>query len=70
MDHCEDMLPTYLRFVKGVVESSDLPLNVSREILQDNRTVAVIKKNLTKKVLDTLAEMKRDNPDAYSYNFV
>jgi len=65
MDHCEDMLPTYLRFVKGVVESSDLPLNVSREILQDNRTVAVIKKNLTKKVLDTLAEMKRDNPEAY-----
>jgi molecular chaperone HtpG len=65
MDHCEAMLPPYLRFVKGVVESSDLPLNVSREILQDNRTVNVIKKNITKKVLDTLAEMKKDEPEAY-----
>ncbi|MBE0596062.1 MAG: molecular chaperone HtpG [Desulfuromonadales bacterium] len=65
MDHCEAMLPSYLRFVKGVVESSDLPLNVSREILQDNRTVTVIKKSITKKVLDTLAEMKRDDAEAY-----
>ncbi len=65
MDHCEAMLPTYLRFVKGVVESSDLPLNVSREILQDNRTVTVIKKSITKKVLDTLAEMKKEEPEAY-----
>ncbi|MEJ2201304.1 MAG: molecular chaperone HtpG, partial [Desulfuromonadaceae bacterium] len=47
------------------VESDDLPLNVSREILQDNRTVTVIKKNLTKKVLDTLAEMKREDAEAY-----
>ena len=66
MDHCEAMLPPYLRFVKGVVESADLPLNVSREILQDNKTVAVINKNLTKKVLDTLAEMKKNEPDAYT----
>ena len=65
MDHCEAMLPAYLRFVKGVVESSDLPLNVSREILQDNRTVSVIKKSITKKVLDTLAEMKKEDPKAY-----
>jgi molecular chaperone HtpG len=65
MDHCEAMLPSYLRFVKGVVESSDLPLNVSREILQDNRTVTVIKKSITKKVLETLAEMKRDDVEAY-----
>ena len=65
MDHCEALLPSYLRFVKGVVESSDLPLNVSREILQDNRTVAVIKKNLTKRILDTLSEMKRDDFDVY-----
>jgi molecular chaperone HtpG len=65
MDHCEAMLPSYLRFVKGVVESSDLPLNVSREILQDNRTVSVIKKSLTKKILDTLAEMKKDDAEAY-----
>ncbi len=65
MDHCEEMLPTYLRFVKGVVESADLPLNVSREILQHNKALSVIKKNITKKVLDTLAQMKNDEPDAY-----
>ncbi len=65
MDHCEAMLPVYLRFVKGVVESSDLPLNVSREILQENKVVEVIKKNLTKKVLDTLAQMKKDDAEAY-----
>jgi len=65
MDHCEAMLPPYLRFVKGVVESSDLPLNVSREILQDNRTVSVIKKSITKKVLDTLAEMKKEDAAGY-----
>lgn len=65
MDHCEAMLPAYLRFVKGVVESSDLPLNVSREILQDNKVIAVIKKNLTKKVLGTLAQLKNDDAEAY-----
>lgn len=65
MDHCEAMLPTYLRFVKGVVESSDLPLNVSREMLQENKVVNVIKKNLIKKVLDTLAQMKKDDLEAY-----
>ncbi len=65
MDHCEALLPTYLRFVKGVVESSDLPLNVSREILQNNRQIEVIRKNITKKVLDTLSDMKAREYDAY-----
>lgn len=65
MDHCEAMLPAYLRFVKGVVESSDLPLNVSRELLQENKVVEIIKKNLTKKVLDNLAQLKKENADAY-----
>ncbi len=65
MDHCEQLIPEYLRFVKGVVDSSDLPLNVSREILQSNRQVEVIKKNITKKVLDTLAEMKQNEYEAY-----
>ncbi len=66
MDHCEAMLPPYLRFVKGVVESADLPLNVSREILQDNKIVNVIKKSVTKKVLDTLTDMMKTEPEAYA----
>ncbi|OPY75071.1 MAG: Chaperone protein HtpG [Syntrophorhabdus sp. PtaU1.Bin153] len=65
MDHCEELLPPYLRFVKGVVDSSDLPLNVSREILQNNKQVDLIKTNLTKKVLDILADMKKDEHDKY-----
>jgi molecular chaperone HtpG len=65
MDHCEELLPPYLRFIRGVVESADLPLNVSREILQNNRMIAVIRKNITKRVLDLLVEMKRDEAEAY-----
>jgi molecular chaperone HtpG len=65
MDHCEQLIPEYLRFVKGVVDSSDLPLNVSREILQSNKHVEVIKKNITRKVLDTLGDMKKNTYDAY-----
>ncbi len=65
MDHCEQLIPEYLRFMRGVVDSSDLPLNVSREILQSNRHVDVIKKNVTKKVLDTLADMKKNAYDTY-----
>jgi molecular chaperone HtpG len=65
MDHCEHLLPLYLRFVKGVVDSSDLPLNVSREILQHNRQVEIINKNITKKVLDLLSDMKKNEFDKY-----
>jgi len=65
MDHCENLIPPYLRFIKGVIDSSDLPLNVSREILQNNRQVEIIKTNITKKVLDTLADMKNDEYDSY-----
>ena len=66
MDHCEQLIPEYLRFVKGVVDSSDLPLNVSREILQSNKHVEIIKKSIIKKVLDTLADMKMNSFDAYA----
>ncbi|MCR4289043.1 MAG: molecular chaperone HtpG [Candidatus Scalindua sp.] len=65
IDHCEELIPPYLRFVKGVVDSSDLPLNVSREILQNNRQIDVIKNSITKKVLDTLGEMKEKEFETY-----
>jgi molecular chaperone HtpG len=65
MDDCEALLPPYLRFVKGVVDSPDLPLNVSREILQQSAPLEKIKSNLTNKVLNTLDEMKRKEYDAY-----
>src|SRR5512145_173830 len=65
MDHCAELMPEYLRFVRGVVDSSDLPLNVSREILQNNRQMAIIKKNITKKILDAFAEMKKNDAPAY-----
>src|ERR1041385_8154434 len=65
MDECRELMPTHLRFVKGVVDAHDLSLNVSREILQKDRQIAVIRKQLVKKVLATLEEMKRDKPDDY-----
>lgn len=65
MNRCEYLIPPYLRFIKGVVDSSDLPLNISREILQSNRKVEIIKKSITKKVLDTLGDMKKNEYDTY-----
>ena len=65
MEHCSSLLPTYLRFVKGVVDSADLPLNISRETLQHDRHIAAIRRFLTKKVLDAFAEMARTEPDTY-----
>jgi molecular chaperone HtpG len=65
MDDAEAMLPAYLRFVKGVVDSPDLPLNVSREILQQSAPLEKIKSNLITKVLRTLEEMKKNEYDAY-----
>ena len=58
MDRCEDLLPRYLRFLKGVVDSSDLPLNISRQRLQEDRHITQIRKWLTKKILDSLTTMK------------
>ena len=65
MDDASHFLPLYLRFVRGIIDTSDLPLNVSREILQDHHLVDTIKKGITKKVLDKLADLKKDSFDKY-----
>lgn len=65
MEDCKELIPTYLRFVRGVVDASDLSLNVSREILQKDRQIQLIKKRLVRKVLDTLGETLAEDKDAY-----
>jgi len=64
-DACEALLPLYLRFVKGMVDSSDLPLNVSREMLQDNPLLTKIQRNLVTRILAAMAEMKEKEYDDY-----
>jgi molecular chaperone HtpG len=66
MEDCEELLPQWLRFVRGVVDSDDLPLNVSRETLQDSAAVRAIKKQLTKKVLDLLDDVNKERPEDYA----
>jgi molecular chaperone HtpG len=65
MENCAELLPGYLKFIKGVVDSADLPLNISRQTLQQDRHVTRIRKWLTKKVLDMLAEMFENDHDNY-----
>jgi molecular chaperone HtpG len=65
LDDAEQFLPMYLRFVKGVVDSNDLPLNVSRELLQQDERVTSIRSALTKRVLDLLAKMAKSEPEDY-----
>lgn len=65
MDDCDQLMPEYLRFVKGVVDAQDLSLNVSREILQQDRQIRAIRRRLTKKVLATVKDMKAQRPDEY-----
>ncbi|GAB3865320.1 molecular chaperone HtpG [Dactylosporangium cerinum] len=65
MDDCEALTPQYLRFVKGVVDAHDLSLNISREILQQNRQIQVVRRRLVKKVLSTLTELREKDSDRY-----
>ena len=66
---CEELLPQYLRFIKGVVDSSDLPLNVSREMLQHNPILTRIRKNLVNRIVKSLEEMKTEESEKYTQFF-
>lgn len=64
-DDCENLLPSYLRFARGIVDTEDLPLNISRETLQYDRRMSKIKAALTKKILETLAKKAKEEPENY-----
>ena len=68
-DDDKELLPTYLRFVKGIIDSEDLPLNVSREILQENRILANIKQNATKRILQAIKKLKDDDANSFSEQY-
>jgi molecular chaperone HtpG len=66
MDDAEQLMPAYLRFVRGVVDSADLPLNVSREILQQSKDVEAIRSGCVRRVLGLLDELVADKPEKYA----
>ncbi len=66
LDDAEQFLPSYLRFVKGVIDSADLPLNVSREMLQDDAAIETIRSAISRRVLDLLAKLAKDEPEKYA----
>ena len=65
MGDCDQLMPTYLRFIKGVVDAQDMSLNVSREILQQDRQINAIRRRLTKKVLSTIKDLQTERPEDY-----
>lgn len=65
MDEAEQFLPSYLRFVKGIIDANDLPLNISREILQRNPMVEKIRSGLVKRILEMLEKLSKDEPESY-----
>lgn len=69
LDKCKDLIPEYLRFVKGLVDSADLPLNISREMLQEDRAVKKIATNVEKKILSELSKMLRNDREKYEEFF-
>lgn len=69
-DECKDLIPDYLRFISGVVDSSDLPLNVSRELLQDNSQIRKMQKTITRKTISELNKMKEKEPEKYAKFFL
>jgi molecular chaperone HtpG len=69
-DECKDLVPDYLRFLKGVVDSSDLPLNISRELLQDNAQIRKMQKAITRKTISELKDMQEKEPEKYAKFFL